>query len=112
MRRDFQGESFARLAAGFQSAGTLARVIRHTGRRAEYPDRRLRHGHERDPGFHSRRRERQSSTGMSRSIAPMSGSRTVPAFERSSGNVFRDLGFERPDDELARAMLIAQLGDL
>ena len=49
---------------------------------------------------------------MSRSIAPMSGSRTVPAFERSSGNVFRDLGFERPDDELARAMLIAQLGDL
>jgi predicted XRE-type DNA-binding protein len=42
----------------------------------------------------------------------MSGSRTVPAFERSSGNVFRDLGFERPDDELAKAMLIAQLGDL
>lgn len=42
----------------------------------------------------------------------MSRSRTVPAFERSSGNVFRDLGFERPDDELARAMLIAQLGDL
>ncbi len=36
----------------------------------------------------------------------------VPAHERSSGNVFHDLGFDRPDDELAKANLIMQIADL
>ena len=34
------------------------------------------------------------------------------AFERSSGNVFRDLGFERPDEELIKAGLIVHLREL
>jgi predicted XRE-type DNA-binding protein len=37
---------------------------------------------------------------------------TRPAFERGCGNVFRDLGFERPDDELAKATLIVHLREL
>lgn len=35
-----------------------------------------------------------------------------PSFERGSGNVFRDLGFERPDDELAKAALIVHVREL
>lgn len=42
----------------------------------------------------------------------MRHSKTLPAFERGTGNVFRDLGFDRPDEELAKAMLIVQLRDL
>ena len=42
----------------------------------------------------------------------MSNANALPAFERGSGNVFRDLGFDRPDEELAKAMLIVQLRDL
>lgn len=36
----------------------------------------------------------------------------LPFFERGSDNVFRDLGFEHPDDELAKAQLTVQIGDL
>ena len=32
-----------------------------------------------------------------------------PAFEPSSGNVFADLGFEHPEEELAKAQLIFQI---
>ena len=35
--------------------------------------------------------------------------RKALAFERSSGNVFADLGFEHPEEELARAQLILQI---
>ncbi len=42
----------------------------------------------------------------------MSDTAARPAFERGSGNVFRDLGFERPDDELAKAALIVQVREL
>lgn len=42
----------------------------------------------------------------------MSQARTKPAFERGSGNVFRDLGFNRPDDELVKAALIVHLREL
>ena len=42
----------------------------------------------------------------------MSVSHALPSFERGSGNVFRDLGCDRPDEELAKAMLIVQLRDL
>ncbi len=35
----------------------------------------------------------------------------LPFFEESSGNVFRDLGFARPEEELAKVMLIVQLRD-
>lgn len=42
----------------------------------------------------------------------MNDAKALPAFERGSGNVFRDLGFDRPDEELAKAMLIVQLRDL
>ncbi len=42
----------------------------------------------------------------------MSDTRALPAFERGSGNVFRDLGFDRPEEELAKAMLVVQLRDL
>ena len=38
--------------------------------------------------------------------------KTGPAFERSSGNVFRDLGFEHPEEELAKAHLILQIVEL
>ncbi len=31
------------------------------------------------------------------------------SFERSSGNVFADLGFEHPEEELAKAQLILQI---
>ncbi|NOT08758.1 MAG: XRE family transcriptional regulator [Gemmatimonadales bacterium] len=36
----------------------------------------------------------------------------APAFEPSSGNVFRDLGFEHPEEELAKAQLILQIVEL
>ena len=36
----------------------------------------------------------------------------APAFERSSGNVFADLGFEHPEEELAKAQLILQIVEL
>jgi predicted XRE-type DNA-binding protein len=36
----------------------------------------------------------------------------LPAHDSSSGNVFRDLGFDRPDEELAKANLIMQIADL
>jgi predicted XRE-type DNA-binding protein len=39
-------------------------------------------------------------------------STTRPAFERGSGNVFFDLDFDRPDDELAKAALIVHVRDL
>ncbi len=42
----------------------------------------------------------------------MSDTKALPAFERGSGNVFRDLGFDRPEEELAKAMLILQVRDL
>ena len=42
----------------------------------------------------------------------MSDTNARPAFERGSGNVFRDLGFERPDDELAKATLIVHVREL
>ena len=42
----------------------------------------------------------------------MSDTKARPAFERGSGNVFRDLGFDRPDDELAKATLIVHVRDL
>ncbi len=32
-----------------------------------------------------------------------------PAFERSSGNGFADLGFDRPDEELAKAKIILRI---
>ena len=35
-----------------------------------------------------------------------------PKFERSSGNVFADLGFEHPDEELAKAQLILRIVEL
>ena len=35
-----------------------------------------------------------------------------PAFERSSGNVFADLGFEHPDEELAKAQLVLRIVEL
>ena len=35
--------------------------------------------------------------------------RKALAFERSSGNVFADLGFEHPEEELAKAQLILQI---
>ena len=35
-----------------------------------------------------------------------------PVFERSSGNVFADLGFDRPDEELAKAQIILRIVDL
>jgi predicted XRE-type DNA-binding protein len=35
-----------------------------------------------------------------------------PSFERSSGNVFADLGFEHPDEELAKAQLILRIVEL
>jgi predicted XRE-type DNA-binding protein len=38
--------------------------------------------------------------------------KTGPAFEPSSGNVFRDLGFEHPEEELAKAQLILQIVEL
>lgn len=36
----------------------------------------------------------------------------TPSFERSSGNVFADLGFEHPDEELAKAQLILRIVEL
>lgn len=39
--------------------------------------------------------------------------RPAPAdVEYSSGNIFRDLGFEHPDEELAKVKLIARLRDI
>lgn len=38
--------------------------------------------------------------------------RAMPQFERSSGNVFADLGFEHPEEELAKAQLILQIVEL
>jgi predicted XRE-type DNA-binding protein len=38
--------------------------------------------------------------------------KTAPAFEPSSGNVFADLGFEHPEEELAKAQLILQIVEL
>ena len=35
--------------------------------------------------------------------------RKALAFERSSGNVFADLGFEHPEEELAKAKLTSRL---
>ncbi len=37
---------------------------------------------------------------------------TTPPFERSSGNVFADLGFPRADEELAKADLALRIVDL
>jgi predicted XRE-type DNA-binding protein len=34
------------------------------------------------------------------------------AFEKSSGNVFADLGFDRPDEELTKARLILEIVQL
>lgn len=34
------------------------------------------------------------------------------SFERSSGNVFADLGFDHPDEELTKAQLILEIVDL
>jgi predicted XRE-type DNA-binding protein len=42
----------------------------------------------------------------------MSDTSARPAFEPGTGNVFRDLGFERPDEELAKAALIVHLREL
>jgi predicted XRE-type DNA-binding protein len=39
-------------------------------------------------------------------------SRRKPVFERSSGNVFADLGFDRPDVELVKAQIILRIVDL
>jgi predicted XRE-type DNA-binding protein len=36
----------------------------------------------------------------------------LPRFELSSGNVFADLGFEHPEEELAKAQLIFQIVEL
>lgn len=36
----------------------------------------------------------------------------APDSERSSGNVFADLGFEHPEEELAKAQLILQIVEL
>ena len=33
----------------------------------------------------------------------------VPAFEPSTGNVFADLGFDRPDEELVKAQIIFRI---
>ncbi len=38
--------------------------------------------------------------------------KTAPTFEPSSGNVFTDLGFEHPEEELAKAQLILQIVEL
>lgn len=38
--------------------------------------------------------------------------RAGPAFEPGSSNVFRDLGFEHPEEELAKANLILQIVEL
>lgn len=38
--------------------------------------------------------------------------KAMPQFERSSGNVFADLGFEHPEEELAKAQLIFQIVEL
>ena len=38
--------------------------------------------------------------------------KSAPAFESSSGNVFADLGFEHPQEELAKAQLILQIVQL
>lgn len=38
--------------------------------------------------------------------------RTKPLFERSSGNVFADLGFAHPEEELAKAQLVLQIVEL
>lgn len=38
--------------------------------------------------------------------------RTEPSFETSTGNVFTDLGFEHPEEELAKAQLVLQIVEL
>lgn len=39
-------------------------------------------------------------------------SQRKPIFERSSGNVFADLGFARPGEELTKAQLVLQIAGL
>ncbi len=36
----------------------------------------------------------------------------VPAYERSSGNVFRDLGFPHPDEALLKADLVVRICEI
>lgn len=38
--------------------------------------------------------------------------RTEPWFETSTGNVFADLGFQHPEEELAKAQLVLQIVEL
>ncbi|MBI2071560.1 MAG: XRE family transcriptional regulator [Gemmatimonadetes bacterium] len=38
--------------------------------------------------------------------------KTTPRFERSSGNVFADLGLAHPEEELAKAQLVLQIVEI